>query len=272
MNSRKESGSCFRKLIGYSALTLLLSIFFISCGGEKPVIVFSKATESPSYQKYVQWINESGDYKCLNLYGLPLDSAIKLIASSDGIVLTGGPDVHPVRYGRSERDTARCEIDLMRDTLEFALIQYALDSRLPILAICRGEQILNVALGGTLIVDIPQDYGTSVQHRCPEPDTCYHNVTIDTTTQFYNLAGVKSGIVNTNHHQAVGMMASSLKSSAIADDGIVEAYEWQKPAGKSFLIAVQWHPERLGNSSPLSLNIRETFLKAVKSYQDTVKR
>jgi putative glutamine amidotransferase len=271
MNSRKESGRFFNKFFGYVAISVLFSIFFISCGGEKPVIVFSKATENPSYQKYVQWINESGEYKCLNLYGLPLDSAMMMIAASDGIVLTGGPDVHPGRYEKGY-DTARCEIDLIRDTLEFALIKYALEKKLPILAICRGEQILNIAMGGTLIVDIPEDYGTSVKHRCQEPDTCFHKVTIDTTTEFYKLTGVKSGNVNTNHHQAVGMMASSLKSSAVADDGIVEAYEWRKPDGKSFLIAVQWHPERLGNNSPLSLNLREAFLKAVKNYQDTAKR
>lgn len=243
---------------------LLIIFVFSACSEQKTVkIGLSKGKGSPSYEKYTEWLKSINDkIECVDLYHLKFDSAMKVLDECDGLLLTGGPDVHPGRYDKLY-DTSRCEIDEIRDTLEFALIKKAFEKNLPILGICRGQQILNVALGGSLIVDIPQDIGTKVIHRCENPDSCFHKIKIQKNSLLHLLVNINDGIVNTNHHQAIGRISNDLMATSFTDDGIIESVEWKEKVGKPFLLAVQWHPERLIKENPLSLAIGEAFLDNV---------
>lgn len=254
-----------KKLLSF----VIIIILFISCSEERTIkIALSKGKGSPSYEKYGQWLKSiNNNIECIDLYFLDLDSAMKVLDECDGLLLTGGPDVHPGRYNKIE-DTSRCVIDEKRDTLEFALIRKALDMKIPLLGICRGQQILNVALGGSLIVDIPEDIGDKVIHRCDVPDSCFHQIKIAQNTLMYHLVNMKEGITNSNHHQAINIIADKLIASSTTEDGIIESIEWKEKKGNQFLIAVQWHPERLEMTNPLSLAIGEAFLDNVFKFRN----
>ncbi len=253
-----------------TAIILVLSAYLSSCHifSKEPKIAFSKGGDYPGYERYFDFIKKvEPDAKLIDLYSMKLNDAAKELESCDGLVLTGGPDVFPGRYGKAY-DSSRCEIDYRRDTLEFMLIKKALELKMPVLAICRGEQILNVALGGSLIVDIPTDYDTFVIHRCTDPDTCYHEIKIREGTLLYKITKVTEAKVNTNHHQAVDRLADGLLVTARARDGIIEAYEWKDYASKPFMLAVQWHPERLDTANHMSLPIARYFMEEVKKYRE----
>jgi putative glutamine amidotransferase len=174
--------------------------------------------------------------------------------------------VSPAYYGKAA-DSARCwEADPHRDSLEFYLIDEAMKKGMPILGICRGEQILNVAMGGSLYIDLPSDLGTSVTHQMDDYEKCFHPVSIEKNTLLHLVSGLDSGIVNSNHHQGIKDLAGNLKAAAHTSDGLVEAIEWKEPADKSFLIAVQWHPERMKSDNPLSGNIGRSFLEEAEIY------
>jgi putative glutamine amidotransferase len=252
------------------SLILLIAIVFLSglwgCSDDRIKIALSKGAGSDSYTQYASWLKSyNPNIDCIDLYFLDRNKAVDILKECSGLVLTGGPDVHPDFYGKGY-DTARCAIDMIRDTLEFALIKQAMKMKIPILAICRGEQILNVAMGGTLIVDIPDDLGDMIIHRCLDHTDCFHKVEIMPGTMFEMICGVDSGTVNTNHHQAVDKLAEVFKIAACSHDGLIEAYEWIDPNGKPPLIAVQWHPERMDRSNPLSSHLAEHFLHEVMIY------
>ncbi len=257
-------------------LFTLVLIFFISgCSENRTVkIALSKGKGSPAYEKYSQWLKSiNQNIECIDLYHLDFDSAMKVLEDCDGLLLTGGPDVHPGRYDK-QSDTSRCEIDEARDTLEFTLIKKAFKKKMPILGICRGQQILNIALGGSLIVDIPEDVGTNVVHRCDNPDSCFHKISIVKNSLLHHLVNIDEGVVNTNHHQAIDRIANDLISTSSSEDGIIESVEWKDKINKPFLLAVQWHPERLDYKNPLSLAIGEAFLDNVlkNKYQKIAKK
>jgi len=258
------------------SFAILMSILFLSCiwgcSDNRIKIALSKGAGSEHYNQYANWLKtHNNDIDCIDLYFIDRDRAVSILKECSGLVLTGGPDVHPDFYGKGW-DTARCNIDMIRDTLEFEIIKQALRMKIPILAVCRGEQILNVAMGGTLIVDIPEDFDKDIAHRCEDPTTCYHEVEIMPGTMFEMICGIDSGLVNTNHHQAVDKLAPVFKIAACSHDGLIEAYEWIDPVGKSPLIAVQWHPERLDNDNPLSFNLAEYFLHKVIIYDEYSKQ
>ena len=255
--------------LNYILILLICTSLLTSCDifGKDVRIALSKGSEHRGYEKYEEWLNKiDNDVESVDLYDLNFKDAIDELEDCDGLLLTGGPDVHPLRYGKGW-DTLRCEIDSRRDSLEFMLIKKALELKIPILGICRGEQILNVALGGTLIVDIPQDYDTMVVHRCGNPDTCFHEVKVLEGSLLHKLTGTSIAKVNSNHHQAVDKIADGLIVTAMSKDGLIEAYEWEKPEGKPFMIAVQWHPERLEESNPMSKPIGKYFLEQTRLYK-----
>lgn len=229
-------------------------------------IAFSKASGSENYLKYVEWIKKYNCHiVCIDMIYKSADEAVKILETCDGLILTGGLDVDPTRFGRAN-DTSRCELDPRRDTLEFALIGKAMELKLPVVAICRGEQILNVAMGGSLIVDIPTDYGTLIEHQTKEHMQSRHYVKVAPKTFLSKRSRIDGDTVNSNHHQAVDRLADCFKVSAYADDTIIEAFEWKNPKGKQFLIAVEWHPERLDFKNRLAYPIGLYFLKATRKY------
>lgn len=162
------------------------------------------------------------------------------LALADGLLLTGGHDVDPARYGALPSPALEA-IDPARDALDFALFQGAWDRRLPILAICRGLQVVNVALGGTLWQDLPTEHPGPVQHNQGEPRANRsHDVAIAPGSRLARIAG-DALRVNSFHHQAVRNPAPGLRVTATASDGVIEAMESDDQ--QRWLLAVQWHPE-----------------------------
>lgn len=227
-------------------------------------LAISKGSGSASYERYIAWLQSLDSNLIIHdLYGVSFEEAQRIMQRADGLVLSGGADVHPGRYGRSA-DTARCVINLERDTLEFAAIEIAFDRALPIFAICRGEQVLNVALGGTLIVDIPQDHDTIINHSCPDRFAMCHKIEISKGSLLYEISQVEESEVNSSHHQAVERLATGLRATSISPDGLVESYEWENPSEKPYMMAVQWHPERMPKGHPLGDGIALKFLDEVR--------
>lgn len=253
------------------ALFVITLIFLSSCDFGKDIkIALTKGKGSEHYEKYEKWLSQfDEDIEFVDLYHVSKEDAIKILKECSGIVLTGGPDVDPENYGKAG-DSSRCEIDLKRDSLEFEAIKVAYGMKLPMLAICRGEQILNVAFGGSLVVDIPSDFDSKITHRCDDPNTCFHDIYVIPGSQLSHITRANEGQVNSNHHQAVDEIAPVFMATAFSKDGLIEAYEWRDPKNKPFLVAVQWHPERLVNSE-LSNPIGKRFISEVKKYNSKIK-
>jgi putative glutamine amidotransferase len=183
------------------------------------------------------------------------ESPRKVLGEIDGLLLTGGGDVDPALYGEDRHDSVE-DAEPGRDEFEIDLARRAIEANLPLLAICRGAQVLNVAAGGTLVQDIPTSLGASLPHSVTEPkDAIAHDITVTPGSVLERILGGTASAatcrVNSRHHQAVGRIGQGLVASATAPDGVVEAIE--KPDAR-FCLGVQWHPEnfwRSGEFSPL---------------------
>jgi putative glutamine amidotransferase len=189
----------------------------------------------------------------------------------DGLLLTGGLDVDPVLYGETPHETT--EVDAPRDLFEIPLSRDAIARDLPVFAICRGVQVLNVAAGGTLIQDIPSTVTTGLSHSIDIPkDHAAHDVRVIPGTRLASSLGGSSPMetcaVNSRHHQAVGRVAPAFVVSAASEDGVIEAIE--RPAS-TFCLGVQWHPEnfwRTGEFGPLFA----AFVNAASRRRATTKK
>jgi len=179
----------------------------------------------------------------------------------DGLVLTGGEDIGPGHYGESAH-AALGDVHAGRDGFELALMQAAMARRLPTLAICRGIQLANVALGGTLVQDIPSEWPGAIEHEGQWPrDLRVHGVQVNARSRIAEALGAAELTVNSFHHQAVGTLASGLTAVAHSSDGVVEGVEWA--ADDWWMLGVQWHPEEL-TSTPddWDRNLFAAFAKA----------
>ena len=226
----------------------MIFLLLLSCGTKENKLRIALSKSSPNY---IQWLKKANpNIQIVNLYPLNKTVATEMLGSCDGLLLTGGEDVYPGWYGK-EAESGRCgSFDLRRDSLEMALLARAMEIKMPVFGICRGNQILNVYLGGKLIIDIPTDYGSSVTHMCKDYLHCFHKVFVLRNSTLYQLAGIDSASVTTNHHQAVDQLSPLLAVSARSADGLIEGTEWLNPKGKNFLLGVQWHPERMERSRP----------------------
>jgi putative glutamine amidotransferase len=192
--------------------------------------------------------------------GMPLDPA-DLLAAVDGLLFTGAPsNVAPSQYGGTPRPGT--ELDEMRDATTLPLLRAAIQSGKPLLAICRGFQELNVALGGSLHQHLHEIPGR-LDHREPSNvprDLEYrpaHPVVLAPDGLLAELSGMRDAMVNSLHHQGVDRLAPGLKTEAQAPDGQIEAVSM--PGAKAFLLGVQWHPEWAFEEDPLSLAIFRAF-------------
>ncbi|NVO18981.1 MAG: gamma-glutamyl-gamma-aminobutyrate hydrolase family protein [Bacteroidetes bacterium] len=243
-------------------LFLILSSLLISCHSGKlkhrPIrIALSSASEN-----YVKWIHRiDSSVVIFDLKSLPFDSAIIVLSKCDGVIFTGGEDISPNLYHKTD-DSSRCETNPHRDSLEIVLLRKAFKSKMPVLGICRGEQLINVFQGGTLFMDIPAEHPSDVVHKCEDYTKCYHTVTISPGTLLKEVSKVDTGWVTSNHHQAIENLGHELKISAYTKDNLPEAIEWTDPKEKSFLLAVQWHPERMKPGDRLSDPLIKTFMQA----------
>jgi putative glutamine amidotransferase len=207
-------------------------------------------------------VHVGGDVRILD----PTMSVSEALVGVDGLLLTGGEDVAPARYGEAPHATV-VEVDAKRDEFEINVVREAHRRNLPVFAICRGAQLLNVAFDGTLVQDIPSQIPGALEHRLAvpphQPFELAHEVWIDKDTVLARLLsdrleGGDSCEVNSRHHQAIKLAAKGFRVSATAPDGVIEAIE--DPTA-TFCIGVQWHPEnfwRTGEFRPLF----EAFVEA----------
>lgn len=194
------------------------------------------------------------------------ESPEQIVARFDGIMLTGGGDVDPTLYGEAPHETFQsAEAD--RDAFEIALTKAAIAAKVPFLAICRGMQLLNVAMGGTLIQDIPSQVPGALDHSVPEPRAhVAHEVWVSKDSRLSQLLAdhMEDGEtchVNSRHHQSVAKVAPGFEVTATSPDGVIEAME--KP-GDVFCVGVQWHPENFWRTGEFR-SLFEGFVQAANA-------
>jgi putative glutamine amidotransferase len=173
-------------------------------------------------------------------------AAAAVLDSVSGLVLTGGEDVDPARYGEQRHEKVR-SVNPARDATEAALVEEARARGLPVLAICRGIQILNVALGGTLVQDISSQCGTDIGHDEDGPrDSRSHEISVEPGSLIAGALGAEHLSVNSFHHQSVKRVADGMRVTARSPDGVIEGIE--STDKRWWVMAVQWHPEEMTES------------------------
>jgi putative glutamine amidotransferase len=210
---------------------------------------------------YINAIRAAGGLPVLIPHGAAEDELMALVGRLDGLILPGGEDVDPTAYG--EILMPECgRIDLGRDALELQLARYAVERGLPLLAICRGHQVLNVVLGGTLWQDLPSQVPDSQQHTCrdiEEQKLLAHTVRVSPDSHLRAILGVETIGTNSSHHQAIRELAAGLIVTAWAPDEVIEAIELPE---HPFAIGLQWHPERMVQAYPRMLRPFEALVDA----------
>ncbi len=225
-------------------------------------------TQSDSkFHLYAPWMK--GEDEKVEIITLSYDTEnYEDLKKCDGIVLTGGIDTHPKFYNnnRLKYPLGPEEFNEKRDEFELKVFEYARQHNIPVLAICRGMQLVNCALGGDLIQDL-EEGGKENHRKQNEFDDGIHEVYVDKNSLFYQVSKTEKGKVNSAHHQGLGTLANELMISAVSTDDVAEAVEYKDKMNKPWLLCVQWHPERLKIDDtivPFSKNIRESFLQSIK--------
>lgn len=223
----------------------------MSSGNSK--LLVSCKNKSGAEKHYLPALRSAGWTGPIHLIA-PGDALPGLEAVS-GLLLTGGYDIHPCHWDAAEPVHPKAEVDAERDAFEIPLIRAAWESNLPILGICRGEQVLNVALGGSMIQDVPEHYGCENarhQHGTPDVPDMHHRVQLAPGSRLRTLLGEDVFLVNSRHHQAVKRVAAPLVAVGWHLDTIhpetgplIEALEAADPG--RWIFGVQWHPENLVN-------------------------
>lgn len=186
-----------------------------------------------------------------------------LVARLDGILLSGGEDIHPRHYGQAP-ETWLGGVDEIRDDSELGMLRAALEARKPILAICRGHQVLNVALGGTLYQDLAAQVPGALDHAflmSRSLEQSIHDVTLETGSMVERLLGGHTFAVNSAHHQSIRVVGAELCVVAQASDGVIEAVEL---ANHPFCIGVQWHPEAMVRHDSTMMPLFEGLVEAAR--------
>jgi len=245
-----------------------------------PLILISPSIEAEGVEFHDRSISLSEAYPraIANAGGLPLTMPVgqsrELIAESvrrcDGVLITGGDDIEPRLYKDRVPPKLRKTVDTTpdggeRDLRELILIDEVFRQRKPLLAICRGHQMLNIALGGTLVVDIPTEVPGALNHgRMDKRSEVVHEVQLTRESLLSKITGKRTLGVNSTHHQAVGRVAELLQVTAASEDGVVESMELKPQAARllPFMLATQFHPERLVDRYPEHRAIFRAFTQA----------
>lgn len=216
--------------------------------------------ENQSYivQNYINAIEYAGGTAILLPYTENEESIAQFAKMCDGFIFAGGPDIEPWRYGEEKLDVCESTVP-PRDSIELLAFPKIFATGKPTLGICRGLQMLNVALGGTLYQDIPAQYNSSIIHRNPE-EPPIHSINIVKDSPLYEHFNSDKATVNSYHHQAIKKLGDGLEVMARADDGIIEAAYMPK---RRFFWMLQWHPERNMNDILSQIIFRE-FIKATR--------
>lgn len=214
-----------------------------------------------AYDANVIAIENAGGIPVLIPCTLKPETLRQLYEKLDGVLLPGGGDVDPSHY-QAEAHPKTGVPDPARDQTEIQIAQWAINDQRPIFGICRGHQVFNVALGGTLIQDIPSQVTTELQHDITDDqprDLRLHGIKINPSSKLAQILGTTEIEVNSIHHQSVDRTASNVLASAYAPDGVVEASE---VADHPFALTVQWHPEDMVTQSDAMRRLFEEFVKA----------
>jgi len=234
-------------------LILLCSFILFSCQKEQQkTIILSKASEN-----YVKWME---DDNTIIIDAYTIKNTDSILALADGIILTGGEDINPLQYNDTINLAVCGDINYQRDTLERNLFDFALKNKIPLIGVCRGMQMMNVASGGTLYGDIPSEIGTTVVHR--NNGEVMHEIAIVDTCSFIFPIGTDTFMVNSWHHQGLKDISENLRIIARSFDGLPEAVVMEKST-HPFMIAVQFHPERLGKDNGIHQKMRDSFYKSM---------
>ena len=237
---------------------------------QKPLIGITASRKSRDHQRYdsnvlgeySQAVSSAGGLPVLIPNELPLKDLRGLLKNLGGILLSGGGDIFPDLYGQVD-DGFSVNRSRARDRLEKALVELAVEADIPLLGICRGHQMLNAALGGTLYTDIDTQYSTEIQHSQPgtrHPGYLVHEVNMVTGSLLAGIIGKPAIMVNSRHHQAIKQLSPGFVVTARAIDGLIEGIEHP---GKRFCAGVQWHPESLPDMEE-HRGIFEAFITAAK--------
>ncbi len=226
---------------------------------------FADASISLS-NRYTQAVNDAGGMPLVLPVTATSDQIAELVRRADGVLLTGGEDIELKHYAPDtppEIAATIKDVEPERDVLEFALVDEVFRQRKPLLCICRGHQMLNVALGGTLIVDIPTQLPGALPHKQVERKfDLVHDVSLAPDSQLATLLGTAQVGTNTTHHQAVARVADALRVTGTTSDGVIEALELKDKSRLPFLQSVQFHPERLYDRYPHFAELFRAFIRA----------
>lgn len=226
---------------------------------------FADASISLS-NRYTQAVNDAGGMPLVLPVTATRDQVAELVRRADGVLLTGGEDIELKHYAPGtppEIAATIKDVEPERDALEFALVDEVFRQRKPLLCICRGHQMLNVALGGTLIVDIAAQLPGALPHKQVERKfELVHDVSLSPDSQLAALLGTTQVGTNTTHHQAIARVADALRVTGTTSDGVIETMELKDKSKLPFLQSVQFHPERLYDRHPHFAELFRAFIRA----------
>ena len=244
-------------------LLIVCSFTFFACQKQQQkTIILSKASSN-----YIKWME---DDNTIILDAYTIQNTDSILALADGIILTGGEDINPLEYNDTANIKVCGTINFSRDTLERKLFDFAFKNKLPLVGVCRGMQMMNVASGGTLYGDIPSEIGTTVIHR--NNGEVIHDVVVVCNNYSYIQMIFPQDImisyrqdtftVNSWHHQGIKDIADGIQVIAESYDGLPEAVVMDKNL-HPFMIAVQFHPERLGKNNGIYQTMKKSFYNEI---------
>lgn len=253
-------------------IQLLTVVILTSCSSifsnDPPLKIAISRERKDVDVRYSTWLAYQKPMKYINLYSIPFEQVLDSLKTCDALLLTGGEDIYPGLYGK-EQDTNRCGgFNLYRDSLELLLFSNARMMKMPVLGICRGLQLINVAEGGSLFIDLPEDNNSGELHRIGDEDWSKHFVALSKETELQRIIRKDSILVESNHHQGIERLATSLQSIAVSSDGLIESVTG-KDSESGFLLAVQWHPEWAKRSDEPSGKIAKLFLNEAEKYRNS---
>lgn len=253
------------------AVAIFSLSFFQESAAKSPLIGVSASENSPAAapSTYIKSIRKAGGVPVVIPMTTEKEQLEKILATVDGILMTGGEDIDPLKYYGEEPLRAQGEIVPYRDEFDCMLIKMAVEKGLPLLGICRGEQLLNVVFGGTLYQDIPSQAKDSyVKHRQQAPSSYgTHSISIEKGSILNKVLGTERAVVNSFHHQAVKDPAPGFKVIARAADGIIEGIQMNEK-----VFGLQFHPEGfVANGDDTFLPIFQYFVEKANEYQSSKK-
>lgn len=241
---------------------LALALNLLACVEPKARKVVLISMYYPNHD-YQDWLGEADrSLRFYQAYGMAWDSLEIILKKADAIILTGGKDIEPIAFGKDSLKHLCGATDPYRDSLEFALVDHAFDQDIPLFGGCRGMQVINVSKGGSLIIDLPSMRHTSI-HQQDAGDAEHHLVDAG-LTRWLQADIPSNAVVNSNHHQAIDVLADGFEILAYAEDSVIEAMIWEDTTLGPEIFCWQWHPERMKRSEPYAVALRHRILNVIQ--------